>query len=161
MRVARSGLRRRLARELPSRPFALRFWDGTLLPATSGYGAMFTVRSPAAVAGALHAPGQLGIGRAYVAGLLDVDDLDAVLDYVFPDAAPLHLSRILVALERGGFATVIEGAGAAWPRGARSYQVSLPTGTWWAYRGRDGRVEHAYCPVHHEHVVCGHSAEAA
>ena len=81
MRFARSGpLRRALSRELPSRPFAVRFWDGTLLPATSGYGAMFTVGSPAAVACALRAPGQLGIGRAYVAGLLEVDDLDAVID---------------------------------------------------------------------------------
>ena len=81
MRFARSGpLRRQLARELPVRPFALRFWDGTLLPATDGDGAMFTVRSPAAVACALRAPGQLGIGRAYVAGLLEVDDLDATLE---------------------------------------------------------------------------------
>ena len=93
MRFARSGpLRRRLARELPSRPFALRFWDGTLLPATSGYGTTFTVRSPAAVACALRAPGQLGIGRAYVAGLLDVDDLDAVLD-LLADWQPPPLSR--------------------------------------------------------------------
>jgi cyclopropane-fatty-acyl-phospholipid synthase len=38
------------------------------------------VSSPAAVACALRAPGQLGIGRAYVAGLLEVDDLDAVLE---------------------------------------------------------------------------------
>jgi cyclopropane-fatty-acyl-phospholipid synthase len=81
MRFARSGpLRRQLARELPSRPFALRFWDGTLLAATDGQGATFTLRSPAAVACALRAPGQLGIGRAYVAGLLEVDDLDAALD---------------------------------------------------------------------------------
>ena len=41
---------------------------------------MFTVRSPAAVACALRARRQLGIGRAYVAGLLGVDDLDAALD---------------------------------------------------------------------------------
>src|ERR1700674_5403452 len=93
MRFARSGpLRRQLARELPVRPFALRFWDGTLLAATDGLGAMFTVRSPAAVACALLAPGQLGIGRAYVAGLLEVDDLDAVVD-LLADWQPLPLSR--------------------------------------------------------------------
>ena len=74
------------------RPFALRFWDGTLLPATGGDGAIFTVRSPAAVACALRAPGQLGIGRAYVAGLLEVDDLDAVLD-LLADWQPPALSR--------------------------------------------------------------------
>jgi cyclopropane-fatty-acyl-phospholipid synthase len=75
-----SPLRRQLARSLPSRPFAVRFWDGTALPATDGGGPTFTVRSPAAVAHVLRAPGQLGIGRAYVAGLLEVDDLDAVID---------------------------------------------------------------------------------
>jgi cyclopropane-fatty-acyl-phospholipid synthase len=37
------------------------------------------VRSPRAAAHALRAPGQLGLGRAYVAGDLDVDDMDAVI----------------------------------------------------------------------------------
>jgi cyclopropane-fatty-acyl-phospholipid synthase len=93
MRFARTGpLRRQLARQLPSRPFALQFWDGTLLPATSGDAATFTVRSPAAVVCALRAPGQLGIGRAYVAGLLEVDDLDATLD-LLTDWRPPPLSR--------------------------------------------------------------------
>ena len=74
------------------RPFALRFWEGTLLPATGGDGAIFTVRSPAAVACALRALGQLGIGRAYVVGLLKVDDLDDVLD-LLADWQPPPLSR--------------------------------------------------------------------
>ena len=72
-------LRHELDRALPSRPFGVRFWDGTVLPSTDGKGATFTVRSPAAVACALRAPGQLGLGRAYVAGLIEVDDLDATL----------------------------------------------------------------------------------
>jgi cyclopropane-fatty-acyl-phospholipid synthase len=94
MPFARTGpLRRQLARQLPSRPFAVRFWDGTLLPATDGEGAIFTVRSPTAVACALGAPGQLGIGRAYVAGLLEVDDLDAALDLLASwQPAPLRRS---------------------------------------------------------------------
>ena len=97
MPFARTGpLRRRLARTLPSRPFALRFWDGTLLPATNGDGAVFTVRSPAAVACALRAPRQLGIGRAYVAGLLEVDDLDAALD-LLADWQPPPLNRSIRA----------------------------------------------------------------
>jgi cyclopropane-fatty-acyl-phospholipid synthase len=71
---------RELERALPSRPFAVRFWDGTELPATAPPGSpRFTVRSPAAIAHALRAPGQLGIGRAYVAGALDVDDMDATI----------------------------------------------------------------------------------
>jgi cyclopropane-fatty-acyl-phospholipid synthase len=75
-------LRREIARALPSRPFALRFWDGSELPATAADGGArptFTVRSPRAVAHALRAPGQLGLGRAYVAGELEVDDIDAVM----------------------------------------------------------------------------------
>ena len=78
-------LRKEVARALPSRPFALRFWDGSELPATAGMEEdgtappTFTVRSPRAVAHALRAPGQLGLGRAYVAGELAVDDLDAVM----------------------------------------------------------------------------------
>jgi cyclopropane-fatty-acyl-phospholipid synthase len=73
-------LRDELARTLPDRPFAVELWDGTAVPATNGAGPTFRVRSPAAVAHALRAPGQLGLGRAYVAGEIDVDDLDGVLE---------------------------------------------------------------------------------
>ena len=48
------------------------------LPATAP-GPRFTVRSPRAVAHALYAPGQLGLGRAYVSGELEVDDIDATI----------------------------------------------------------------------------------
>jgi cyclopropane-fatty-acyl-phospholipid synthase len=41
---------------------------------------VFQVRSPDALVHALRAPGQLGLGRAYVSGALGVDDLDAVLE---------------------------------------------------------------------------------
>src|SRR3954467_13161481 len=69
-----------LEEALPDRPFRVEFGDGTELPATNGGGPTFRVRSPAAVAHALRAPGQLGLGRAYVSGQIDVDDLDGVLD---------------------------------------------------------------------------------
>ena len=72
-------LRRELARVIPSRPFALDFWDGSGLPAENGNSPRFTVRSPAAIAHVLRAPGQLGLGRAYATGALEVDDLDAVM----------------------------------------------------------------------------------
>ncbi|MFP5363651.1 MAG: class I SAM-dependent methyltransferase [Thermoleophilia bacterium] len=72
-------LRAELAAALPERPFSLRFWDGSTLSSTTGEGPAFTARSPRAVAYALLAPGQLGLGRAYVAGELEVDDIDAVL----------------------------------------------------------------------------------
>jgi cyclopropane-fatty-acyl-phospholipid synthase len=72
-------LRREIQARLPERPFAIEFWDGTVLPSTSGDGPTFRVRSPRAAAHALRAPGQLGLGRAYVSGEIEVDDIDAVI----------------------------------------------------------------------------------
>jgi cyclopropane-fatty-acyl-phospholipid synthase len=74
-----TSLRRELAARLPDRPFTVKFWDGTVLPATADEGPTFTIRSPRAAAHALRAPGQLGLGRAYVSGELEVDDIDAVI----------------------------------------------------------------------------------
>ncbi len=72
-------LREEIARVVPSRPFTVEFWDGSTLPSTlNGGGPKFSVNSPKAIAQALAAPGQLGLGRAYVAGNLAVDDIDAV-----------------------------------------------------------------------------------
>jgi cyclopropane-fatty-acyl-phospholipid synthase len=73
-------IRAELGRAIPERPFTIEFWDGTQLPSTNGGGPRFSVRSPAAFAHALRAPGQLGLGRAYVSGEIEVDDVDAVLD---------------------------------------------------------------------------------
>ena len=70
---------REIARAIPSRPFAVEFWDGQALPSTTGAGPVFSVLSPRAVAHALRAPGQLGLGRAYVSGELALDDLDGVM----------------------------------------------------------------------------------
>ena len=86
-------LRRELARSLPDRPFSLRLWDGSELPAAVDGGPTFTLRSPRALAHVLRAPGQLGLGRAYVSGLLEVDDLDAalrMLDTWQPDGLDLR-----------------------------------------------------------------------
>jgi cyclopropane-fatty-acyl-phospholipid synthase len=76
---AAAPLRRALAGALPERPFTVAFWDGSTLEATESGGPTFTVRSPQAIAHALRAPGQLGVGRAYVSGALEVDDLEAVM----------------------------------------------------------------------------------
>ena len=85
-------LLRELEHALPDRPFAVRLWDGSTLPATNGGGPTFEVRSPDALAHALLSPGQLGLSRAYVSGALDVDDLDAVLA-VLADWQPPPLER--------------------------------------------------------------------
>jgi cyclopropane-fatty-acyl-phospholipid synthase len=71
--------REALAAALPDRPFTIALWDGTALPSTNGNGPTLTARSPQAIAHALRAPGQLGLGRAYVSGTLDIDDLDAMI----------------------------------------------------------------------------------
>jgi cyclopropane-fatty-acyl-phospholipid synthase len=81
-------LRRELTRALPERPFALRLWDGTELPATTPGGPVFTARSPTAVAHVLRSPGQLGLGRAYAAGELEADDLDRVIGLLDTFRAP-------------------------------------------------------------------------
>src|SRR3954454_10661040 len=75
-------LRSGIERVFPERPFAIEFWDGSALPPTNGGGPTFKLQSRKAVAHALRAPGQLGIGRAYVAGDIAVDDLDAAMHVV-------------------------------------------------------------------------------
>ncbi|HEX2097023.1 MAG TPA: cyclopropane-fatty-acyl-phospholipid synthase family protein [Solirubrobacterales bacterium] len=73
-------LRREIEASIPERPFSVEFWDGTRLPSTGAGGPTFHVRSPQAAAHALRAPGQLGLGRAYVSGEIEVDDIDAVIE---------------------------------------------------------------------------------
>jgi cyclopropane-fatty-acyl-phospholipid synthase len=96
-------LRRELEALLPERPFAVRFWDGSEVPSTDG-GPTFHLRSPAAAAHLLRAPGELGLGRAYVSGALDVDDLEEglrVVDRV--EVPPLDLRgklRLVLAAAR-------------------------------------------------------------
>jgi cyclopropane-fatty-acyl-phospholipid synthase len=72
-------LRNEIEARIPERPFTVEFWDGTRLPSTTGEGPTFSIRSPAAAAHVLRAPGQLGLGRAYVSGAIEVDDMDAVI----------------------------------------------------------------------------------
>ncbi len=95
-------LRRELARVIPQRPFAIEFWDGATLAATEPDSPTFYVRRPSAIAHALRAPGPLGLGRAYVEGSLDCDDLDkafiVVDDWVPPPIANRDKARLLGAL---------------------------------------------------------------
>jgi cyclopropane-fatty-acyl-phospholipid synthase len=97
-------LRRELAATLPERPFTITFWDGTELPATNGGGPSLYVRSPAALAHALRSPGQLGLGRAYVSGAIEVDDIDAamaaILNYKPPPIDRATQLRLALAAAR-------------------------------------------------------------
>jgi cyclopropane-fatty-acyl-phospholipid synthase len=102
-------LRRELAAALPQRPFAVAFWDGTSLPATEPDGPTFRILSPDALAHVLRAPGELGLGRAYVLGLIDVDDLDRALRVVDsfepPRIAPSRIARLgLAVVQAAGLA---------------------------------------------------------
>jgi cyclopropane-fatty-acyl-phospholipid synthase len=89
-------LRRELARALPTRPFKLWFWDGTELEATEAHSPTLYFKTPRAIAHLLRAPGELGLGRAYVAGMVDVDDLDSALRIVDTfEPPPLSLKQHL------------------------------------------------------------------
>jgi cyclopropane-fatty-acyl-phospholipid synthase len=107
---ASGPLARALCETLPERPFAVRFWDGGRVEATSSDAPTFFVRRPSAMSQFLRAPGTLGLGRAYVEGSLDVDDLDAafiVIDTWEPpplslaERARLGLGVIVAALPGG------------------------------------------------------------
>jgi cyclopropane-fatty-acyl-phospholipid synthase len=93
---------RELVRVLPERPFSIEFWDGGRVPATEPATPTFFVRRASAIAHALRAPGPLGLGRAYVEGSLETDDMDGAFvivdDWVPPPIAPRDKLRLLGAL---------------------------------------------------------------
>ncbi len=105
--MSTAPLRDALAEALPDRPFRVALWDGTELPPTNGDGGpVFSVRSPLALGHMLRSPGQLGLGRAYVAGALEVDDVDKVLalldGYDPPPVDARTKARLAAAAARAG-----------------------------------------------------------
>ncbi len=104
--MSTAPLREALAEALPERPFRVELWDGSELPSTSGDGPVFSLRSPVALGHMLRAPGQLGLGRAYVAGALEVDDVDKVLalldGYEPPPVDARAKARLAAAALRAG-----------------------------------------------------------
>jgi cyclopropane-fatty-acyl-phospholipid synthase len=104
---AMPSLRDALAQALPERPFRVELWDGTSLPPTNGVdGPTFSLRSPRAFAHLLRAPGQLGLGRAYVSGEIEVSDMDAVLElldtFKVPPLDTRGKARLAAAAVRAG-----------------------------------------------------------
>jgi cyclopropane-fatty-acyl-phospholipid synthase len=99
-------LRKALDAALPERPFRIELWDGSALPSSGGDGPTFSLRSPEALGHLLRSPGQLGVGRAYVTGALDVDSIDGVLE-LLDDWSPRPIdarakARIASAAVRAG-----------------------------------------------------------
>src|SRR5271155_5457353 len=89
-------------RVLPERPFAIEFWDGGRVPSTAPGGPTFFVRGASAIAHALRAPGPLGVGRAYVEGSLETNDIDGAFlvvdDWLPPAMSGADKRRLLGAL---------------------------------------------------------------
>src|SRR3954452_16798491 len=99
-------LRHEVERALPSRPFAIELWDGTRVPAENAYAPTFALRSPEALGHIIRAPGQLGVGRAYVSGAIDVDSVEdalSLLDSWSPPAIDARAkARIAAGAVRAG-----------------------------------------------------------
>lgn len=103
---------------LRQRPINMRFWDGSVLPA-SGYGGQgssqptLVVHSPQALAYLLRAPGELGLGAAWIAGELDMEgDLETALGWRLQlrqaKLSAVDTARILAAALRAGGRVVLQ-----------------------------------------------------
>jgi cyclopropane-fatty-acyl-phospholipid synthase len=97
-------LRREIEAALPRRPFAIRFWDGTSVEATERDAPTFSFLSPEALAHVVRAPGELGLGRAYVLGLIEADSIEKALAVVDtfepPKLSVAQMARLGGALVR-------------------------------------------------------------
>jgi cyclopropane-fatty-acyl-phospholipid synthase len=93
-----------IERAFPERPFTIELWDGSKLPSTNGGGPTFKARSKEALAYAVAAPGQLGLGRAYVSGEIEIDDIDAVIgvlnEWKPPPVGAASKARLIAAALR-------------------------------------------------------------
>jgi cyclopropane-fatty-acyl-phospholipid synthase len=102
--VPTEPLTKEIERAFPERPFTIELWDGSRIPSTNGGGPTFRARSKDALAYAVAAPGQLGLGRAYVAGEIEVDDVDAVIgllnDWEPPPVGAATKARLIAAALR-------------------------------------------------------------
>ena len=110
--LSTAPLREALEEALPQRPFRVTLWDGTeLAPTTGGDVPVFSLHSPLALGHLLRAPGQLGLGRAYVSGSLGVDDIDKTLqllaDYHPAPVDAKAKARIAAAAVRAGALTAV------------------------------------------------------
>jgi cyclopropane-fatty-acyl-phospholipid synthase len=94
-------LRRAIEAALPRRPFAISFWDGTTVGATEPDAPTFRLLSPQALAHVVRAPGELGLGRAFVLGLIDADSIEGAIRVIDTFEAPRPSVRQMLALAAG------------------------------------------------------------
>ena len=108
----------------PDRPFAIELWDGARVEGTRA-GPTLRLRSPRVVGHLLRAPGELGLGRAYVYGDIETDNLDGVIALLGRWEPPRlgQLTRLRIAtraLRAAGFQRPPEPPAAELrPRGSR------------------------------------------
>jgi cyclopropane-fatty-acyl-phospholipid synthase len=105
MAAARTAsLCREIESALPDRPFAIEFWDGEKVKPSNGAGPTIRFLTPRAIAHVLRSPGQLGLGRAYVCGDIETDDLDGVIALIgrwhAPPMSARSRARLLAAAVR-------------------------------------------------------------
>lgn len=85
-------------------PFPVRLWDGQVLEESSDVGCTLLVNHPGALRAAFRPPVDLNAGRAFAAGLLDVEgDIEAAIDALFSAASrlsALHLMQLGALLRR-------------------------------------------------------------
>lgn len=109
-------------------PISFRCYDGSVAGPRNPL-ATVEVRSPQAIGHVLHAPGQLGLARAYVTGAIEVQgDLHAVLHALVThrraDLAAVEWRRLLRGVDRRMLRrppVPVEEAPAAWRRGLRRH----------------------------------------
>ncbi len=94
-------LRRQIEAALPRRPFAISFWDGASVPATEPGSPTFRLLSPQALGHVVRAPGELGLGRAFVLGLIDADSIEGGIRVIDTFEAPKLSARQMLGLAGG------------------------------------------------------------
>jgi len=114
-------LREQIESALPRRPFAISFWDGTAVAATEPDAPTFRILAPEALAHVLRAPGELGLGRAFVLGLIDPDSIEGALRVVDTfEPPPLSPKQML-----GLGAAVVRACGLVRPPGRPASELRL------------------------------------
>ena len=92
-----AAILRMLFGEQYARRFSIRLWDGTLIPASESAGFTLCVNHPGALRTAFKPPVDLNAGRAFAAGLLDIEgDMEAAVD------------ELLHAIDRPGGAALVQ-----------------------------------------------------